>query len=153
MAGEILASLDDINTHLPDDKAKMLDSEDNQLQVDVARYIRSLLSGFVSASTLVSWADPVNTPELIRGIAGRLIASKYYSTLYSEDISGGSEFAQSLYNEANMMIDDIRIGRRVILDINDIPIPLEGVISLDSVDFWPNDSTDGPYFTMAKVFS
>lgn len=152
MANEILASLDDINTHLPDDKAKMPDSDDNELQIDIARYIRSLLSGFFSSATLVSWDSPADTPELIRGIAGRLIASKWYATLYSEDVDTVSRYAQGLYNEANMMIDDIRTGRRVVLDVNDTPIPIEGGISLESDDFWPNDSSDGPKFTMDKVF-
>lgn len=153
MANEILASLADINVHLPDDKAKMQDSDDNELQVDVARYIRSLLSGFFSAATLVSWNSPDNTPELIRGIAGRLIASKYYATLYSEDVDDVSKFAQWLYNQANAMIDQIRTGSMIILDVNDTPIPIEGGISLTADDFWPNDSSGGAKFTMEKVFS
>lgn len=153
MAAEILASLDDINVHLPDDKAKITDSDDDKLQIDIARYVRSLLSGFVSAATLVGWDVPNNTPELIRGIAGRLIASKWYSTLYSEDIPDGSKFAQNLYNEANMMIDDVRIGRRILIDAAGVAIPITGGISLDSTDFWPNDSSGGPKFTMDKVFS
>jgi hypothetical protein len=100
MAAEILASLDDINTHLPDDKAKMLDSEDDLLQIDAARYVRSLLAGMFSSTTLSGWNSPANTPELIRGVAGRIIAAKYYATLYSEDIADTSAYAQGLYNFA-----------------------------------------------------
>lgn len=153
MAGEILASLGDINTHLPDDKAKMPDSDDDALQIDIARYIRSLLSGFLSPATLVSWDSPADTPELIRGIAGRLIAAKWYASLYSEDVDDVSKYAQWLYNEANKMIDEVRTGVRVLLDVNDVPIPLEGVISLTSDDFYPNDSAPAAKFTMDKVFS
>lgn len=152
MAGEILASLEDINTHLPDDKAKMKDSDDDLFQTDAARYIRSLLAGFYSSTTLSSWDVPANTPELIRGIAGRLIASKWYATLYSEDVSELSEYAQYLYNEANSMIDGVRTGTMVVLDSNDVPIPLEGAISLESADFLPNNTTEGPFFTMGMQF-
>jgi hypothetical protein len=153
MADEILASLDDINTHLPDDKAKMEDSDDNALQIDIARYVRSLLSGFFSAATLVGWDTPADTPELIRGIAGRLIAAKYYAILYSEDIEGVNNYAQTLYNEANMMIEDIRTGTRTVLDVNGVPIAVEGGISLTSDDFYPNDSAPAAKFTMDRVFS
>lgn len=148
MASEILASLNDINTHLPYDKSRMLDSDDDELQTDAARYIRSLLAGFFSATTLASWTTPDDTPELIRGIAGRIIAAKYYATLYSEDISAISGYAQNLYNEANKIIDAIRTGTMVVLDTDDNPIALETSTSLDTTDFWPNDETDGPYFTM-----
>lgn len=153
MAEEILASLDDINTWLPDDKAKMEDSEDDLLQIDIARYVRSLLSGYFSPATLSSWDSPVDTPEQIRGIAGRLIASKYYAKLYSEDIPEGSVYAQGLYDEANMIIDGIRNGTIVVLDANDTPVALTTEVSLTSGDFLPNDSTTGPYFTMEQVFS
>jgi len=153
MAAEILASLDDINTHLPSDKAKMLDSDDNELQIDVARYVRSLLSGFFSAATLTAWVSPATTPDAIRGIAGRLIAAKWYALLYSEDIETVNTYAQNLYNEANMMIDQVRTGVLVVVDVNNVPIPAEGVASLTSDDFYPNASAPGAKFTMDKVFS
>lgn len=154
MAAEILASLEDINTHLPADKSRMQDSDDDSLQIDAARYIRSLLAGFFSATTLSQWNTPANTPELIRGVAGRIIAAKYYAKLYSEDVDEVSKYAQGLYNEANKIIDAIRTGSMVVLDTNDNPIPTEGGISLESIDFWPNDSTTpGPFFTMDKEFA
>jgi hypothetical protein len=153
VANEILASLDDINTHLPDDKAKMADSDDNSLQIDVARYVRSLLSGFFSASVLSSWVSPATTPDIIRGIAGKLIAAKWYAILYSEDIETANMYAQNLYNEANMMIDGVRTGVVVVLDVNNVPIPAEGVASLTSDDFYPNDAAPAAKFTMDKVFS
>lgn len=151
MALEILASLDDINTHLPDDKAKMEDSDDDLLQIDAARYVRSLLAGMFSATTLQGWNTPDNTPELIRGVAGRIIAAKWYATLYSEDVDTVSEYAQSLYNEANRTIDAIRSGTMVVLDSSDNPIPTEAGAGLESGDFWPNDTTPGPYFQMGQV--
>lgn len=148
MAGEILASLEDINVHLPDDKAKMLDSDDDLLQIDAARYVRSLLAGMFSASTLQAWNTPDNTPELIRGVAGRIIAAKYYATLYSEDVDTVSAYAQSLYNEANNTILGIRSGSMVVLDSNDNPVAVEIGVSLGSGDFWPNNDTPGPVFSI-----
>jgi hypothetical protein len=152
MAAEILASLNDVNTHLPDDKAKMKDSDDDLLQIDAARYIRSLLTGFFSVTTLNGWDTPANTPETIRGIAGRIIAAKYYATLYSEDIDTTSNYAQSLYNEANQMIDMIRVGTITVVDSSGNEVPTESGGALESDDFWPNDTTDGPFFTMGQVF-
>jgi hypothetical protein len=150
MPGEILASLADINTHLPADKAKMEDSDDDLFQIDAARYVRSLLAGMFSASTLQGWDTPANTPELIRGVAGRIIAAKWYATLFSEDVDGVSAFAQSLYDEANAIIVGIRSGINVVLDSNDSPIPVEIGLSSGSVDFWPNDSTAGPIFAIGQ---
>jgi hypothetical protein len=150
---EILASLDDINTHLPDDKAKMDDSEDDSLQIDAARYVRSLLAGYFSPTILSSWNTPANTPDAIRGIAGRIIAAKYYARLYSEDVDTVSAYAQWLYDQANNSIDGIRSGTLVVLDSNDNPIALESDPSLESSDFWPNETTvEGPFFTMGMNF-
>jgi hypothetical protein len=148
MAGEILASLDDINTHLPSDKASIADADDDPFQTDVARYVRSLLSGFFPSEVLATWTNPDNTPELIRGIAGRLIAAQWYATLYSEDISGVSEYAQGKYNEANNMIDRIRNGSMVVVDTNGIPIVIEGV----GLDATVLASTSDPKFTMDMAF-
>lgn len=151
MANEILASLQDINTHLPEDKAKMLDSSDDQLQVDAQRLIRAQLSGVFQPSTLASWVDPDDTPELIRGIAGRLIAGKWYATLYSEDELGVSSFAQSLYAEAITMLAEIRAGTLVVTDANGEPIETN-LLDFTSGSFYPNDSAPGPFFTMEKEF-
>jgi hypothetical protein len=151
MAAEILASLNDINTHLPDDKAKMQDSEDDLLQIDAARYVRSLLAGMFSSTTLSGWDSPANTPELIRGVAGRIIAAKYYAKLYSEDVADTSEYAQGLYNEANSIIDGIRNGTYIILDASDNPIPVENPVTSGEGFFWPDDTTLGPFFTMGQV--
>jgi hypothetical protein len=151
MAAEILASLNDINTHLPDDKAKMQDSEDDLLQIDAARYVRSLLAGMFSSTTLSGWDSPANTPELIRGVAGRIIAAKYYAKLYSEDVADTSAYAQGLYNEANSIIDGIRNGTYIILDASDNPIPVENPVTSGEGFFWPDDTTLGPFFTMGQV--
>jgi len=152
MATEILASLDDINVHLPDDKAKMQDSDDDELQTDIARYIRALFSGFYSTAIISGWNSPSNTPELIRGIAGRLIAAKWYARLYSEDVDGVSAYAQYLYNEANRTIDQLRTGMLTLVDGLGVEIVNEGNIFMDSDDFFPNDSAGPPKFSMDMTF-
>lgn len=147
MANELLASLDDINTHLPADKARMLASDDDLLQVDVARYIKALLSGTFSKAVLASWADPATTPELIRAVAGRLIAAKYYATLYSEDDTDVPEYSQNLYDEATNTITAIRSGTITVLDAS-----LDPVVTEDSDGIMTNLGDTTPKFTMNQVF-
>lgn len=148
---EILADLDDINTHLPEDKLQASDEKTDKLQIDAARMIRAMLAGFVPTATLVAWVEPADTPEIIRGIAGKLIASKYYSIRYAED-SDASVYAQSLYIEAISDINKIREGTLLILDDDGEEITITGV-NLEVDDFWPNDSSEPPKFTMGQVFS
>lgn len=148
----ILADLLDINTHLPDDKIRMTDADDDELQVDADRLVKGNLAGIFTPPTLSSWADPGSTPGLIRAIAGRLIASKWYAERYAEDIPDASSYAQALYNEAITMLVEIRSGMLTVLDENGDPI---GNISATSSDasFWPNDSTTpAPFFTMGMEF-
>jgi hypothetical protein len=148
---EILASLVDINTFLPDDKALMGDADDDAFQIDTARIIKGNLAGVFQPTTLAAWSNPANTPDLIRGIAGRMIAARWYAKLYSEDDTTLSEYAQSLYVEAVGMLNDIRGGSLVVLGPDDNPVETNLLVLSDAV-FWPNDSTPGPYFTMTTEF-
>lgn len=151
MAEELLASLQDINTWLPDDKAKAGDADDDDLQIDTARVIKGNLAGVFQPVTLSSWNSPANTPELIRSIAGRMIAARWYAKLYSEDDTALSDYAQSLYLEAVGMLSDIRDGSLVVLDENGNPIGTNE-LALSSDWFWPNDTAPGPFFTMELEF-
>jgi len=148
---EILASLTDINTYLPDDKALMGDADDDAFQIDTSRTIKGNLAGVFQPTTLVSWSTPENTPELIRGIAGRMIAARWYARLYSEDDTSLSEYAQNLYMEAVGMLNDIRTGSLIVLGVDDTPVETNLLVLSDAV-FWPNNSTPGPYFTMTTEF-
>lgn len=147
---EILANLDDINTHLPTDKIEADDANTELYQVDAARFVRAMLAGTFTPVTLAGWDTPAHTPDLIRGIAGRLIAAKYFATRYAED-SDVSEFATGLYNAAMAYLNGIKSGTYVVVDANDVVIAVSG-LSLSTDDFWPNDSTSpGPVFTMERV--
>lgn len=154
----LLASDGDINGFLASNQNMAVTSSDpatesyDDMQTDASRVVKSQLSGVFPTATLVSWVDPDSTPATIRAIAGRLIAARWYSKQVTADedrvIPG---YAQSLYNEAIAMLGQIRAGTLPVLDDDGNPIP--GVTTQESVtDFWPNDTTAGPYFTMDKVW-
>lgn len=151
MANELYATIDDINTHLPPGKAEIEDAEDDLLQVDAVRFIRSKLTGTFATTTLALWVDPTTTPEVIRAIAGRLIAAKWYAEIYAEDSDEDARYAQRLYDEAMMMLQQIIDGQLIVTD----PVtgdPIEGETgTLTEASFWPND--DNPKFTMDMEFA
>ena len=144
----MLANLDDINTHLPIDKLKVTDGNEEVLrhQVDVERVIKGYLSSTYSAATLAAWADPDTTPGFIRAIAGRLIAAFHYARKYSENIPDWDRtYPQRLYNEAMAMLKEVIEG-----DI-DLGIPGEEAGTAFSGDFFYPRQSD-PVFTMDMRF-
>ncbi len=149
---QILADLNDINGWLPDDKLIADDVDTAEFQVEARRIIKGQLSGVFTPAILFSWATPATTPDVIRGIAGRLIAAYYYRKRYSEDDPDIPAYAQRLYDEAIMMLTEIRMGTLIVLGPDDVPIADSG-LSMSTLDFWPNDSTEGPYFTMDQEFA
>lgn len=150
MAGEILAGLEDVNVWL-DNKVRMYDSDDNDLQIEATRIIKSTLAGVFTPTVLFAWDTPDNTPELIRGVAGRLIAAYWYKNKYSEDDTDIPAYAQSLYDEAIRMLVDIRSGVLTVLDEDGNPIAESG-LETNETWFWPNNTTIGPVFTMEMEF-
>lgn len=144
------ASLADINTHLPADKAQISVGEDDNLQIDAQRLIRSRLAGTFTNAIIALWVDPENTPEMLRQIAGKLIAAKFYANLVAEDDAAGSVFAQNLYNEAIASLNDIRSGVVIVVDDDGLPIDTS---SLSQTSFWPNATTQEPSFTVAETWS
>jgi len=149
-----LASLFDINTHLPQDKLQVTDGNDDALQLDAERLIKGYLADVYSPVTLASWSDPTiddpalpgYVPEYIRGIAGRFIAAFYYRIRYSEDTLDTPGYAQNLYDEAMDMLNKVVRGEITLIDVEESPAT---DVSLTNELFWPNDSTaEGPYFRM-----
>lgn len=145
-----LASITDINVHLPVDKVQILDGEDSDLQIDAYRLIRSRLTGTYTSNTIATWVSYATTPEQIRRIAGMLIAAKFFANLTAEDDADGSRFAQDLYNMAIGELNFIRDGVVTIIGIDGNPIESSG---LSATSFWPNATTDGPSFAVADVWS
>lgn len=150
MAASLYATLSDVRTHLPDDKTQIQDGEDDLLQIDAKRLIDARLAGTLTTEVMALWITPTATPPIIREIAGKLIAAKYYATLVSEDEPDGSAFAQNLYNEAIATINDIRNGTLVVLDADGNELDNTGLVE---ASFWPNDSTTPSSFTVDEVWS
>ena len=154
-----LAAVKDVNVHLPQDKLLVLNADDDALQLDVERIIKAKLSGTFSPTTLASWTlagddfPPATVPHIIQEIAGKLIASMVYARAFSSEVGGVPEYAQKLYDEAMLMLEQIILG--------DIVIPGEELPGGEVVDtgnrltndmFWPNADTVGARFRRSDEF-
>jgi hypothetical protein len=140
----MFASLDDVNMHLPTDKLEMEEPELALFGLDADRIIRGYLAGVIPATTLAAWIDPQTTPEIIRAIAGRFIAAFWYRERYSEDSLDDPEYAQFKYNEAMSLLQGVISGSVIMVEVPDIGIG----VHFSSDDFYPNNTDDGPIFTM-----
>ena len=140
-----LASLDDVNMHLPTDKLEIEQPELDLFGLDAERIVRGYLAGVIPATTLALWASPDDTPELIRAIAGRLIAAFYYRERYSEDSLEDPIYAQTKYNEAMALLQGIIDGSITLVDL---PDPILTTDRFTADNFYPNSMDDGPVFTM-----
>ncbi len=143
-----LASLDDVNAHLPYDKLAVLpgNQEFARAQIDTDRVIKGELSTQYLPATLATWADPNSTPTYIRAIAGRLTAAFYYRLRYAEDSRTTPEYAQFKYDEAMMMLRKVIEGVVLLSEV----IEIEPFVS--DLRFYPDESAIGPFFTMEREF-
>jgi hypothetical protein len=144
---EILASVDDINAELPSEspEAVAMATLDNTdlLQISVARVVRGYLGRLIPRETLMSWSSPDSTPDIIRVIAAKLIASSHYfnqTAKTSLDIDPNS-FAQKRYDEAMALLNGILDGS-VIIDDGTGGGDLITSDNLTDLDFFPVDETD-----------
>ncbi len=148
---EILASLSDINAHLPPN-VQISNDVDDSLQVDALRLIRGQLVSIFTGAILTSWNSPENTPELIRSIAGRLIASKYYANLVSGNVPDEmAAFAVSLYNEAISILTQIKSGQIIVVGLDGLPLPQDTIGADSNLDMSPISGT--PVFSMGRALS
>lgn len=148
-----LAELDDINVHLPDDKIKLQDADDDARQLDAERVVKARLSGTFSPVTLASWSTPNDTPSIIREVAGKLMAAMHYAKKFSSEVVGVPEYAQWLYDQAMETLDGIVLGT-IVIPPDELP-PDESPDAgqhLTSDMFWPNAETGGPRFGRNDVF-
>ena len=148
----LLADLPDINVWLSDHKVDAEDSNTANFQVEASRIIKSKVSKVFTPVILFGWDSPENTPGIIRTIAGELIAAYLYRELYAEDVTDVPEYAQTLYNEALALLQQIQDGTLIVLDENDVPIATS-LLESNPDGFFPNESTEGPYFKMSDVFA
>jgi hypothetical protein len=143
-----LAELQDIEKYTPDHKIDANDANTASWQIEATRIIKSWLSGTFTAVELHSWQDPDSTPPIIRSIAGELIAAYFYRALYSEDETTIPLYAQTLYNEAIAMLQQIKDGTLQVLDEDDNPIGDVTTTNMGTGDFYPDSTAPGPYFKM-----
>lgn len=151
---ELLANLADINTHLPANV--QIDNEvDVGLQVDAHRLIVGQLTSVFTTAQINAWVDPDSTPDMIRSIAGRLIAAKYYARVLSgEAIDEIPGYAMDLYKEAISMLVGIKDGSIIVVGPTGDPITGVDIGSDAQGDVFPNDtSVPGPVFSMGRIIS
>jgi len=152
-----LATNDDIQVHLPSDKILVTNITDlASLQTDAERIIKGYLAGTFAPTTLAGWNDPTASiaspnyvPVLIRAVAGRFIAAFAYRRYYSEDSLDDPQYAQRKYDEAMSMLNQIISGELVLNDVTEV---VNTGSHMTSLDFYPNDTADGPKFTMDLTF-
>jgi len=143
-----LASLDDVNAHLPYDKLAVTpgNQEYSRALIDTERVIKGELSTQYLPATLATWADPTTTPVYIRAIAGRLTAAFYYRLRYAEDSRTSPEYAQFKYDEAMMMLHKVISGSVLLPEVQDVEI------YVSDLRFYPDETAPGPFFTMELEF-
>jgi len=149
-ANEIMATLEDVNAHLDGEVIEATPDNTDLVQVSVARVIRGYLSPLYDSATLMAWATPETTPQIIREIASMLIASQVYfnEAARTSLIIDDDNFAQRLYDQAMALL------QRVVDGLIIIPPDEEGggevigpVLEITDEDFFPVDDTDRA-FTM-----
>lgn len=145
----MFASISDIQTWPREDRIDVNSVNSEKAGIDADRLIRAQLAGVFTPIVITSWADPNSTPELIRAIAGRLTAAFLIRNLYSEEGNAVPEYATELYVEGVQMLAGIRSGNLTVVDAAGVPVSNTG----NDISSWPDDTTDGPYFTMAQQFS
>ena len=144
-----LASIDDINAYLPPPTVVEADDVNvAKLQISVQRVIRGYLSRILSTATMAGWEDPESTPDIIREIAGMLVASQLFINQASASTweINDDNYAQRLYDRAIALLNEIISGQILIPDI--IPI---GTESMTELDFFPEDDTDRAFSMGMKL--
>ena len=151
MATTVFASLTDIQAWLQSDKITVDDANSGKQNLEATRIIKGQLVGFFEPLVMESWVDPESTPEIIRGIAGRLTAALMHAVIYSEESDREiSAYSQWLYSEAMAMLAQIEAGTLVVVDEDGIPIDTTGSGLLS---FFPDDTAPAPSFTVEQFFA
>lgn len=146
----LFASKTDIQTWVQSDKILVDDTNSQKANIEATRIVKGQLAGFFSPIVISSWADPASTPELVRGVTGRLAAAFMYASIYSEEAGGDvSDYAQWLYNGAMALLIQITSGQLTVTDEDNNPVDTQGSGLLS---FFPDDTTT-PAFTMGDFFA
>lgn len=134
------ATAEEVNEFLNEEIIQVATGDFDLEGDEAGRVIRAYLSvSHISAATMDTWVDPATTPEIIRSIAGRMIACQVFGRAFSGNADEVSPYAQWLYNEAMSMLNGIITGTIVITELPD------GVTATSHISedyFYPNDSAD-----------
>lgn len=146
----VFASKTDIQAWLQPDKIKVDDANSQKPNIEATRIVKGALAGMFAPIVIASWADPSTTPELIRGVTGRLAAAFLHARIYSEESDREiSAYSQWLYQQAMADLAAIVTGTLTVVDVDEIPIDTKGTGLLS---FFPDDTTT-PMFTIGREFA
>lgn len=117
--------------------------------------IIKLQSCGIETTTIATWTNSTNTPLFVKSIIAMLYVAWIYDRQYSEEQSGGNDYAAMLREHAKMLLQGICDGT----------IELPGVPSTAGEPaFFPTDESSaqqptdlnpelgGPYFNMSRGF-
>jgi hypothetical protein len=146
----VFASKTDIQSWLRQDKILVDDANSGKPNIDATRIVKGQLAGLFEPIVIASWDGPDNTPELIRGVTGRLTAAFMHASIYSEESDREiSAYSQWLYDGAMFILAQILAGTMTVVDVDENPVDTTGAGLLS---FFPDDSVL-PVFTMDKEFN
>src|SRR5438477_4732231 len=121
------ASTDDVNRWLDGDSIVVTSTDYLSEEDSAERIIRGALTGKVDGTTMNSWIDPLDTPEIVREIAGKLVAAFRYRKMLSADATDVEKtYGQLLYNEAMSTLNDVVEGKIVLVGIDPALVTSEG---------------------------
>lgn len=136
------AEITDVNRWLDGDTLAVTSSDYISEEDSAERIIRGALTGKIDGPTMNGWTDPTTTPEMIREIAGQLVAGFRYRKMMSEDATRVSDgYGQLLYDEAMMKLNGVINGSIDLADVDPSLINSEGELSV--ANFYPDDTTQG----------
>jgi hypothetical protein len=136
------AETTDVNRWLDGDVLQVTSGDYVSEEDSAERIIRGYLTGKVDGATMNGWTTPSSTPEMIREIAGQLVAAFRYRKMYSED-SGAvdTSYGQLLYNEAMMKLNSVVQGDVDLVGVDPTLVTAEH--ELTQGNFYPDDTTQG----------
>jgi len=92
----------------------------------------------------VTWVDPASTPQTVRTIISMMFVSWVIDRQYSED-EDLNAFAARLSIQVELLLNGIISGE---IELPGVP----NTTGSGQPSFWPNDTTEGPAFSMGQVF-
>jgi len=137
----MLATFNDANRHLDGDKLKFPTAHDAEPEAtSVGNEIRGALYGVYGEQVELWDAEPtgslVAAPQLVREIAGMLMAANRYEKMYALEDDVTSTHGSRLRRRAEAMILQLRVGDLVLVEADIV----SGVAWSES-DFWPNSTS------------